>query len=58
LTGNFRSLSLRFTFRLHVLKDAMKIDHFNANFWFGDLPQDKVLGSMELFRKDVMPAFS
>lgn len=44
--------------KLHALQDAMKIDHFNANFWFGDLPQEKVLASMELFRKEVMPAFA
>jgi hypothetical protein len=35
----------------------MGIDHFNANFWFGDLEEDKVLKSMELFAKEVIPAF-
>jgi len=43
--------------KLGELKDAMKIDHFNANFWFGDLPQDKVMKSMKLFAEEVMPAF-
>lgn len=43
--------------KLGELKDAMKIDHFNANFWFGDLPQDKVMRSMKLFAEEVMPAF-
>lgn len=43
--------------KLAELRDAMKIDHFNANFWFGDLEQTKVLRSMQMFAKDVMPAF-
>lgn len=43
--------------RLQELRDAMRIDHFNANFWFGDLGQDKVLHSMKLFAEEVMPAF-
>ena len=43
--------------RLKELQDAMGIDHFNANFWFGDLEQSRVLSSMELFAKEVMPAF-
>lgn len=43
--------------KLQELRDAMRIDHFNANFWFGDLPNEKVLSSMTLFAKEVMPAF-
>ncbi len=43
--------------RLKELQAAMGIDHFNANFWFGDLEQDQVLRSMELFAAEVMPAF-
>ena len=43
--------------KLKELQDAMGIDHFNANFWFGDLPQDQVLRSMRLFAEEVMPAF-
>ena len=43
--------------KLQELRDAMRIDHFNANFWFGDLAQDKVLHSMKLFAEEVMPAF-
>ncbi len=35
----------------------MGIDHFNANFWFGDLAHERVLKSMELFAEEVMPAF-
>jgi alkanesulfonate monooxygenase SsuD/methylene tetrahydromethanopterin reductase-like flavin-dependent oxidoreductase (luciferase family) len=39
------------------LQEAMKIDHFNCSFWFGDVPQHKVLASMRRFAKEVMPAF-
>lgn len=44
--------------KLERLRDAMKIDHFNASFWFGDVAQDKVLRSMRLFAEEVMPAFA
>ena len=43
--------------KLEELREAMKIDHFNANFWFGDLEQAQVLRSMTLFTEEVMPAF-
>lgn len=43
--------------KLHELRDAMGMTHFNANFWFGDLPQEKVLRSMRRFAEEVMPAF-
>ncbi|MGE0225036.1 MAG: LLM class flavin-dependent oxidoreductase [Acetobacteraceae bacterium] len=43
--------------KLHQLRDAMKNDHFNANFWFGNLAHDKALRSMQLFAEEVMPAF-
>jgi luciferase family oxidoreductase group 1 len=32
------------------------ISHFNCSFWFGDLDQGRVLRSMELFSREVMPA--
>jgi len=32
------------------------ITHFNGNFWFGDLDHARVLRSMELFAREVMPA--
>jgi luciferase family oxidoreductase group 1 len=38
------------------LREAVGITHFNCNFWFGDLDQKRVLRSMELFAKEVMPA--
>ncbi len=43
--------------KLEELREAMQLDHFNASFWFGDLSQEKVLGSMKLFAEEVMPAF-
>ncbi len=43
--------------RVKELKAVMGIDHFNANFWFGDLEEAKVLRSMEMFAKEVIPAF-
>ena len=43
--------------KLEELREAMRIDHFNANFWFGDLDQAQVLRSMTLFTEEVMPAF-
>jgi alkanesulfonate monooxygenase SsuD/methylene tetrahydromethanopterin reductase-like flavin-dependent oxidoreductase (luciferase family) len=38
--------------------DLVGISHFNCSFWFGDLEHPRVLRSMELFAKEVMPAFS
>lgn len=43
--------------KIEAIREAMGIDHFNASCWFGDLAQNKVLRSMELFAKEVMPAF-
>jgi hypothetical protein len=47
-----------FVAKLERRRDAMKIDHFNANFWFGVLEQDKILRSMRLFAEEVTPAFA
>ena len=44
--------------RLRTLREVMGIDHFAANVWFGDMPQEKVLASMRLFANEVMPAFA
>jgi alkanesulfonate monooxygenase SsuD/methylene tetrahydromethanopterin reductase-like flavin-dependent oxidoreductase (luciferase family) len=38
-------------------RDKVGITHFNCSFWSGDMPQDKVLRSMERFATEVMPAF-
>jgi len=43
--------------KLQELQEAMGIDHFNANFWFGDLETGQIERSMEMFTKEVMPAF-
>jgi luciferase family oxidoreductase group 1 len=39
------------------IKDVVGITHFNCSFWFGDLDQARVLNSMDLFAREVMPAF-
>ena len=39
------------------LKEEVGITHFNCSFWFGDLEHRRVLRSMELFAREVMPAF-
>ncbi len=44
--------------QIRRLQDAMRIDHFNGAFWFGDLPQSSILQSMERFAREVMPAFA
>jgi alkanesulfonate monooxygenase SsuD/methylene tetrahydromethanopterin reductase-like flavin-dependent oxidoreductase (luciferase family) len=38
-------------------RDQVGITHFNCSFWSGDMPQDKVLRSMERFAAEVMPRF-
>ena len=43
--------------KLKRLQDQLRLDHLNCDFWLGDMPQDKVLRSMELFAKHVMPQF-
>jgi len=40
------------------IRDVVGITHFNCSFWFGDLEHARVLRSMELFAREVMPAFS
>ena len=39
-----------------ALQELVGISHFNCSFWFGDLDQARVLRSMELFSREVMPA--
>ena len=41
--------------KIKQLREVMGTDHFNANFWFGDLSQEQVLGSMQLFADEVLP---
>ena len=44
--------------QIRRLQDVVGITHFNCSFWIGDLDQARVLRSMELFSKEVMPAFA
>jgi luciferase family oxidoreductase group 1 len=39
------------------IKELVGISHFNCSFWFGDIEHPRILKSMELFARDVMPAF-
>jgi len=39
------------------VQELVGITHFNCSFWFGDLEHPRVLRSMELFAREVMPAF-
>lgn len=42
--------------QIRRIRDLVGISHFNCNFWFGDLEHARVLRSMELFAREVMPA--
>jgi luciferase family oxidoreductase group 1 len=44
--------------QLTRVQEMVGISHFNCSFWFGDLEHARVLRSMELFAREVMPAFS
>jgi len=44
--------------QIRRIRDLVGITHFNCSFWFGDLEHARVLRSMELFAKDVRPAFA
>jgi luciferase family oxidoreductase group 1 len=43
--------------RIRRLQELVGINHFSCSFWFGELSQQRVLKSMELFAREVMPAF-
>ena len=43
--------------KLTRLQEQLRLDHLNCDFWLGDMPQEKVLRSMELFARHVMPRF-
>jgi alkanesulfonate monooxygenase SsuD/methylene tetrahydromethanopterin reductase-like flavin-dependent oxidoreductase (luciferase family) len=43
--------------QLKRIQELVGITHFNCSFWFGDVEHPRVLKSMELFAKEVMPAF-
>jgi len=44
--------------QLRRVQELVGISHFNCSFWFGDLAHERVLKSMQLFAREVMPAFS
>jgi alkanesulfonate monooxygenase SsuD/methylene tetrahydromethanopterin reductase-like flavin-dependent oxidoreductase (luciferase family) len=44
--------------QLRRIEQGLGADYFNCSVWIGDLPQHKVLRSMERFARDVMPAFA
>jgi luciferase family oxidoreductase group 1 len=43
--------------QLQRIREVVGITHFNCSFWFGDIEHARVMKSMELFAKEVMPAF-
>jgi luciferase family oxidoreductase group 1 len=44
--------------QIRRLQEQVGITHFNASFWFGDLAHPRIMQSMELFAREVMPAFA
>ena len=44
--------------QIRRIDEAVGISYFNCNFCFGDLDQKRVLRSMELFAREVMPALN
>ena len=42
--------------QIERIRELVGITHFNCSFWFGDLEQARVLHSMELFAREVIPA--
>ena len=40
---------------LRWVRDEIGIDYLGASFWFGGLPQDKALRSMDMFAREVVP---
>ncbi len=43
--------------QINRIRALIGISHFNCSFWFGDLAHARVLRSMDLFAREVMPAF-
>ena len=43
--------------QIRRIRELVGITHFNCSFWIGDLEHARVLRSMELFAREVMPAF-
>ena len=39
------------------VRDMVGITDFNCSFWFGDIEHPRIMKSMTLFAKEVLPAF-
>jgi alkanesulfonate monooxygenase SsuD/methylene tetrahydromethanopterin reductase-like flavin-dependent oxidoreductase (luciferase family) len=39
------------------VQETVGITHFNCSFWFGDIEHPRIMKSMALFAKEVLPAF-
>jgi alkanesulfonate monooxygenase SsuD/methylene tetrahydromethanopterin reductase-like flavin-dependent oxidoreductase (luciferase family) len=39
------------------VKEMVGITHFNCSFWFGDIEHPRIMKSMQLVAKEVLPAF-
>ncbi|MGF6768176.1 alkanesulfonate monooxygenase SsuD/methylene tetrahydromethanopterin reductase-like flavin-dependent oxidoreductase (luciferase family) [Paraburkholderia sp. GAS199] len=44
--------------QLRRIRGGLGCDYFSASFWFGSLPHDWVMESMQRFARDVMPVFA
>ena len=44
--------------RILRYQEELGMTHINCAFWSGDMPQKKVISSMELFAREVMPCFT
>ena len=44
--------------QIRRVQETVGITHFNCSFWFGDIEHPRIMRSMELFARDVLPAFS
>lgn len=44
--------------QIRRIEEGLGADTFNCSFWFGNLPQERILASMRLFAERVMPAFA
>jgi alkanesulfonate monooxygenase SsuD/methylene tetrahydromethanopterin reductase-like flavin-dependent oxidoreductase (luciferase family) len=44
--------------QLRRIETGLGADSFNCSIWAGEMPQDMVLRSLEMFAREVMPAFA
>jgi luciferase family oxidoreductase group 1 len=43
--------------QIRRVQETVGISHFNCSFWFGDIEHPRIMRSMELFAREVLPAF-